>query len=106
MESNAIRWKKLDELPMDKPMIKKVLLLTEGRFNKSHQLHVVTDYWHVCHDKMDCDWKLFSKKERVGDLFAYGKMEEGKVPMSKVVAWMWADSLISIYANPHKTCME
>lgn len=97
MGLDSVKWHKVNELPMDKPMIKKVLLLTEGRFNKSKQLHVITDYWHVCHDKMDCDWKIFYKKSKVGNMFAYGKMEEGKVPMDKVVAWMWADNLIDIY---------
>ena len=37
---------------------------------------------------------LFYKKEKIGDKFSYGKMEENKVPMNKVVGWMFAEEII------------
>ena len=36
----------------------------------------------------------FYKKEKIGDKFSYGKMEEKKVPMDKVVGWMFAEEII------------
>lgn len=94
IEGKKIKWRKLDELPMNKQMCKKVLLLVEGRFSGSDSLHVVTDYWHVCFDKKYFNWDLFYKKEKIGDKFSYGKMEEKKVPMDKVVGWMFAEEII------------
>ena len=94
IEGKKIKWRKLVELPMDKQMCKKVLLLVEGRFSGKDSLHVVTDYWHVCFDKKYFNWDLFYKKEKIGDKFSYGKMEEKKVPMDKVVGWMFAEEII------------
>lgn len=94
IEGKKIKWRKLVELPMDKQMCKKVLLLVEGRFSGKDSLHVVTDYWHVCFDKKYFNWDLFYKKEKIGDKFSYGKMEENKVPMNKVVGWMFAEEII------------
>ena len=47
IEGKKIKWRKLVELPMDKRMCKKVLLLVEGRFSGKDSLHVVNDYWQV-----------------------------------------------------------
>ena len=66
IEGKKIKWRKLDELPMNKQMCKKVLLLVEGRFSGRDSLHVVTDYWHVCFDKKYFNWDLFYKKEKIG----------------------------------------
>ena len=63
IEGKKIKWRKLAELPMNKQMCKKVLLLVEGRFSGRDSLHVVTDYWHVCFDKKYFNWDLFYKKE-------------------------------------------
>lgn len=96
MEINGkyIRWRKPNELPIDKQMCKKVLLLVEGKFSGKDSLHVVTDYWHVCQDDRFFDWDLFYKKGRIGNKYSYGKMEEKKVPMDKVVGWMFAEEII------------
>ena len=44
IEGKKIKWRKLAELPMNKQMCKKVLLLVEGRFSGKDSLHVVTEY--------------------------------------------------------------
>ena len=42
MDGKCIRWRKPSELPMDKNMSKKVLLLVEGKLSGNDSLHVVT----------------------------------------------------------------
>ena len=76
MDGKCIRWRKPSELPMDKNMSKKVLLLVEGKLSGNDSLHVVTDYWQVCQDERFFDWDLFYKKEKIGDKYSYGKRSE------------------------------
>ena len=42
MDGKCIRWRKPSELPMDKNMSKKVLLLVKGKLSGNDSLHVVT----------------------------------------------------------------
>ena len=48
---DIISWKNVDELPMDNPFYKKVLILSEGKLSGSTSLYVSTDYWQVFFDE-------------------------------------------------------
>ena len=93
-----LKWKNIDELPMNEEMNKKVLLLSEGRISGSTTLHVVTDYWNVFFDKRDFDMNAIDKKERMeNNLFSYGRFGDRKIPIFKIKGWMFADDLIELY---------
>ena len=93
-----LKWKKVDELPMDNPFYKKLLLLTEGRLSGSTSLYVCTDYWHVFLDDRDFNLTAYDKKKVLGEnSFAYGRFGERKIPLEKIKGWMYADDLIDLY---------
>jgi hypothetical protein len=95
-----LRWKNVNELPMDEQSIRKVLLLTNGKRNDSDTLHIVTNYWHVFLDEKDLNIKDLNidKKETTSDgNYVYGRFESRQVPFNKVKAWMFVDDLINLY---------
>lgn len=94
-----LKWKKLEELPIDTPIYRKVLLLYEGRLDGSATLCVGTNYWHVFLDNRDFNYEpMFDKKKRLeNSLFAFGRFSERKIPRDKIKGWMFADDLIDLY---------
>ena len=60
---DIISWKSVDELPMDNPFYKKVLILSEGRLSGSTSLYVSTDYWQVFFDEIDFGEEQFYDKK-------------------------------------------
>ena len=98
MATDDLKWKSVEDLPIDEEQMRKVLLLTEGRLSGSTTLHVVTDYWQVFFDNTDFNLDIFQKRKKMGDnCFAYGKFGEGRVPLNKIKGWMFADDLINLY---------
>lgn len=94
----ALKWKNIDELPMDEPLYRKVLLLSEGRLSGSTSLYVSTDYWHVFIDDRDFDLNaVFDKRKTIGDKYSYGRFGERRIPLDKIKGWMYADDLIDLY---------
>jgi hypothetical protein len=60
---DIISWKSVDELPMDNPYYKKVLILSEGRISGRTSLCVSTDYWQVFLDERDFGQENFYDKK-------------------------------------------
>lgn len=94
-----LRWKKMDELPMDEPMYKKVLLITEGKSDEIGKLYVITDYWQVFLDEDNIKFKTYKKKQLGDRMFSYGRFMESmkKIPLDKIKCWMFADDLVKLY---------
>lgn len=90
------KWKTVDELPMDKEMKEKLLILSESRISGNTSLHVSTDYWEVFFDKKDFNLNVYDKKKKHSDtLFSYGRFGDRKVPLGKIKGWMYADKVIN-----------
>ena len=94
-----LKWKNIEELPMEEEQYRKVLLLSEGRLSGSTSLYVSTDYWHVFLDDRDFDLEtVFDKKTKLSDgKISYGRFGERKIPLSKIKGWMYAEDLIGLY---------
>lgn len=94
-----MKWNDIESLPMNKEQIKKILILTEGRRDKS--LHVCTNYWHVFFDNRNFEFEdLYDKKVKINDnCYSYGRFGERTIPIEKIKAWMHADELINLYNN-------
>ena len=76
-----LKWKKLEKLPIDAPIYRKVLLLYEGRLDSSATLCVGTNYWQVFLDDRDFSYDaMFDKKKKLENgLFAFGRFSERKI---------------------------
>jgi hypothetical protein len=96
---DIISWKSVDELPMDNPYYKKVLILSEGRISGRTSLCVSTDYWQVFLDERDFgEEQFYDKKEKLNNqYYAYGRFGERKIPLDKIKGWMFANDLIKLY---------
>lgn len=94
-----IKWNSINDLPMEKNTIKKIIILSEGRLCDSESLHISTDYWHVFVDEREFkDEFLFDVKEKNDENhYVYGKFISRKVPFNKIKGWMFADNLINLY---------
>lgn len=100
MELNSFKWRKLEELPMDKEMTLKVILLVENDSNIHSSMEIVTDRWTVCIDRRYVDWKIFQKVKHLSNgNFSYGKFDNTKYKKYNVKAWAYADDLIEKYCN-------
>lgn len=96
-----IKWHKLDELPMDEPSCKKMLILSSGKKDDDKFLYVNIDYWHVFFDNREfTDEIRFNKKKFIDmETTSYGSFIEGNIPFDKIKGWMYADDLIQLYNN-------
>ena len=84
MDTYDLKWREVEDLPIDEEQCRKVLLLTEGRLSGSTTMHIITDYWNVFFDDIDLDLKIFNKKEKLSDnCIAYGKFGEVKYLLKK-----------------------
>lgn len=90
------KWKSTDELPMDREMNEKILILSESRISGNTSLHVHTDYWEVFFDKKCFNLDIFDKKKKLSNgLFSYGRLSDRKLKLKDVKGWMYADKFIN-----------
>ena len=93
-----LKWRKVEDLPIEEEQYRKVLILSEGRLSGSTSLFISTDYWNVFFDDININLNIFNKRKKISDnCFSYGKFEEGKIPFDKIKGWMYADELIGLY---------
>lgn len=94
------KWKSVDELPMDREMNEKILILSESTISGNTSLHVTTEYWNVFFDDRNVDWNIFDKKKKIDDnRYSYGRLSDRKIPMDKIRGWAYADKLIRDYGD-------
>ena len=94
-----IKWHDVSELPLNKELYKKAILLLEGRL-QANKLYVLTDYWKVFIKDQDLDLveNVDMKKKLDDGTYAYGSFSRG-ILFSKVKGWMWEDELVDLYNN-------
>lgn len=98
MELSSFKWRQIEELPMDKEMTLKVILLVEKQSNRHSSMEIVTDEWTVCVDSRYVDWEIFQRVKHLSNgNFSYGKFNNIKYQKQNVKAWAIADDLIKQY---------
>lgn len=94
------KWKDVEDLPMDREMNEKVLILSESTISGNTSLHVTTEYWNVFFDDRDVSWDIFDKKKKHADgRYAYGRLGDRKIPLEKIKGWAFADKMICNYGG-------
>jgi len=94
-----IKWKSVEELPMEEPLHKKILILAEGKSDEEDKLEVYSDYWCVFLNGNDVKFYTYKKKKLGDKMFSYGYLRElrKKIPFEKIKGWMFTDELIKLY---------
>ena len=89
-------WKDIRDLPIDKPMHEKVLLVSDETISGNTVTVVSTDFWNVHIEKRDVDMShAFDKKAKLKDgTFGYGRLDIRKIPLKRVKKWADAKELI------------
>lgn len=94
------KWKTVDELPMDREMNEKILILSESTISGNTSLHISTEYWNVFFDNRDVNWNIFDKKKKhSNNMYSYGRLGDRKIPLDKIRGWAYADKLINEYGK-------
>ena len=97
------KWKSVDELPMDREMNEKILILSESTISGNTSLHVTTEYWNVFFDDRNVNWDIFDKKKKHGEnRYSYGRLGDRKILLDKIIGWAYADKMINEYGNDKK----
>lgn len=100
MDLSSFKWRNVEELPMDKEMTIKVVLLVENKFNSHESMEIITDKWTVCVDDKYVDWKIFQNVKHLSNgNFSYGKFDRYLPNKYSIKAWAYADGLIGIYKD-------